>query len=108
MAGNTAKMSVEAVQAAISNYDTRAHEFQDVVNGIKSVFFDLEDTWTGAAEQAYETQLRELLKNLQTIMNSMNGAKAKLQLAVQAYEAVEETNVSAINALDEGQADYVV
>ena len=108
MAGNIAKMSVDAVQAAMSNYDARSHEFLDVVNGIKSVFFDLEDTWTGAAEQAYETQLRELLKNLQTIINSMNGAKAKLQVAVQAYEETENTNVSAISGLDEGQADYVV
>ena len=52
MAGNQARLNESEVQAAISNFDTRKHEFQDVVNGIKSVMFDLEDTWTGAAEQA--------------------------------------------------------
>ncbi|MBQ8110569.1 MAG: WXG100 family type VII secretion target [Clostridia bacterium] len=108
MAGNQARLNESEVQAAISNFDTRKHEFQDVVNGIKSVMFDLEDTWTGAAEQAYEGQVRDLLKNLQTILNSMDGAKSKLQLAIQSYSELENENVSAINALDEGQADYTV
>mgnify|MGYP002866410148 CR=1 FL=1 len=79
-----------------------------MVNGIKGVMFDLEDTWTGAAEQTYEAQVRDLLKNLQTILNSIEGAKGKLQLAVQSYTELENENVSAINALDEGQGDYTV
>ena len=108
MPGNQARLNEAEVQAAISNFDTRKHEFQDVVNAIKSMMFDLEDTWTGVAEQAYETQVRELLKNLQTILNSMDGAKAKLQLAIQSYQEMEDSHVSAINALDEGQADYMV
>lgn len=108
MAGNQARLNESEVQAAISNFDSRKHEFQDVVNAIKSVMFDLTDTWTGVAEKAYEQQVRDLLKNLQTILNSMDGAKAKMQLAIQSYQELEDTNVSAINALDEGQADYVV
>ena len=38
----------------------------------------------------------------------MDGAKSKLQLAIQSYSELENENVSAINALDEGQADYTV
>ena len=108
MAGNIAKISVEAVQAAISNYEARKSDFQNVVNGIKGAFFDLEDTWKGAAEQTYESQLRELLKNLETIFVSMDGAKAKLQLALQTYEETENAQVSAINAVEAGEGDYVV
>lgn len=108
MAGNIARISVEAVQAAISNYGQRKSDFQNVVNAIKSAFFDLEDTWKGVAEQTYEAQLRDLLKNLETIFTSIDGAIGKLQLAVQAYEETENTNVSAINAVDAGQGDYVV
>lgn len=108
MPGNTARLNESEVQAAISNFDTRKHEFQDVVSAIKGVMFDLEDTWTGVAEQAYESQVRDLLKNLQTILNSMEGAKSKLQLAVQSYSELENENVSAINALNEGQGDYAV
>ena len=108
MAGNQARLNESEVQAAITNFETRKHEFQDVVNGIKSVMFDLEDTWTGAAEQTYESQVRELLQNLSTILNSIEGAKSKLQLAVQSYADMENESVNATNNLDEGQADYMV
>ena len=107
MAGNQARLNESEVQAAISNFDTRKNEFQDVVNAIKNIMFDLEGTWTGAAEQAYEGQVRELLKNLQTILVSMDGAKSKLQLAITSYSEMENENVQAINALDEGQGDYI-
>ena len=63
------------------NFEVRKHQFQDVVNAIKGVMFDLEDTWTGVAEQTYEAQVRGLLKNLQTILQAMEGAKGKLELA---------------------------
>lgn len=106
MAGNIAKMSPEAVQAAISNFSTREHEFMDVVNAIKGVMFDLEGTWTGVAEQTYENQVRALLKNLETIQQSMEGAKGKLQLAINAYQETEGKNVSAISGVDSTPAAY--
>ena len=108
MAGNIAKMSVEAVQAAITEFDSREHEFNDAVNAIGNTMFNLEGTWTGEAEQAFENRLRELMNNVKTIINSMEGAKAKLQLAISSYEETEATQTSAINAVNEGESDYVV
>ncbi len=108
MAGNTMRMNVEAVQAAMSNYDARKNEFQTVVNTIKTTLFDLEGTWTGAAEKAYEGQARQLLQNMGTILNALDGAKGKLQVAINAYEAVEAAQKGAIDALDAGKSDYVV
>ena len=108
MAGNMSRLSEGEVRAAIMNFEVRKHQFQDVVNAIKGVMFDLEDTWTGVAEQTYEAQVRGLLKNLQTILQAMNGAKGKLELAIQSYQAMEHENVAAINALEGGQADYTV
>lgn len=108
MAGSTMRMNVEAVQAAMSNYDARKNEFQDVVNTIKTTLFDLEGTWTGAAEQAYENQARQLLQNMNTILNAIEGAKGKLQVAINAYEAVESAQKAAIDAVDPGKSDYVV
>ena len=108
MPGNTARMNEAEVRAAIMNFNVRKHQFQDVVMSLKGVMFDLQDTWTGVAEQTYEAQVRALLKNLQTILQAMEGAKGKLELAIQSYHAMEAENAGHINALDAGQGDYTV
>ena len=108
MAGSQARFNESEVQAAISNYDARKGEFENIVNAIKGAMFDLEETWTGTAEQTFRGQLSDLLKNLQTILTSIDGAKAKLQLAITTYQEVESENVTAINAVNEGQGDYTV
>ena len=106
MAGSTARFSPEAVQGAIANFNSRSTEFNTVVMTLKSTMFDLEGTWTGAAEQTYEQQARQLFNNLQTITNSIQGAVGKLQLAISSYEQTEQAQQSAINAVQEGQAGY--
>ena len=102
------RMSVEEVENAINNFEARRHEFEDVTNVIGSTMFDLTGTWTGAAEQAFEGQARQLLNNLKTIMNSMEGAKGKLQTAIAAYEATEEAQSGSINAVNSTPVSYNV
>lgn len=95
-----ARMSPEAVQGVIANYQSRSHEFHDVVEAIKGTMFDLQGTWTGAAEQAFEGQVRALLANLTTVEQSVQGAIGKLQLAIAKYEEVERKNVAGANAVE--------
>lgn len=101
------RMSPEAVQAAIANFNSREHEFSDVINTIKGTMFDLQGTWTGAAEQAYEGQTRALLQSLQTILQSMEGAAGKLQLAINSYQENESAQQAGINAVDSTPVSYV-
>lgn len=107
MAGTNVRVSAEELQAAMSNFETRKNDFQEVINGIKSILWDLEGTWTGVAEQAYESQARDLMNNMQVIMQSMDGAKGKMQLVLNSYMELEEDRVGGFNALDEGTPDYV-
>lgn len=104
----TMRMEVSEVQAAISNFDARGHEFNDAVNTIGSTMLFLASTWTGEAERAFQTQITDLLKNVKTIMDSIEGAKQRLNIAISAYEETESTQQSAINAVEEGASDYVV
>ena len=100
------KMNVEDARAATQDYKNKSTEFITAVQALESTMFNLQGTWKGAAEQAYETQARELFKNLRSITNSIDGAVERVEFAIQQYDEVEGQNQSAINAVDEGQADY--
>ena len=107
MAGSSIYMNKAEVEATRGQYESQKAEFLSIVNTIKSTLWDLEGTWTGKAEQTYEAQARELLNNLQTIEQSLDGAMEKLNLAIQTYETVEKAQQAAINAVDAGASDYV-
>ena len=107
MAGSSIYMNKAEVEATRGQYESQKAEFLSIVNTIKSTLWDLEGTWTGKAEQTYEAQARELLNNLQTIEQSLDGAMEKLNLAIQTYETVEQAQQAAINAVDAGASDYV-
>lgn len=108
MAGNNIKMNVSEVQTAITNFETRKNEFQDSVNTIASTMLFLASSWTGTAEQTFQRQITDMLKNVKTIMESIEGANARLKLAISSYEETENAQSAALNALDEGASSYVV
>lgn len=100
------RMNVDGARAAIANYKSKEQEFNTIVMTLKATLFDLQGTWKGVAEQAYEAQARQLFDNLASITNSIEGAVERVEFAIQQYDEVEAQNQSAINAVEEGQADY--
>ena len=102
------KVSVEALENAISTFNTKKETFMSTFDKIKLTVFDLGGTWTGDASNAFETQVRVLTAKRATIENSMEGAVSKLQTVITEYERVESENVSGSDALaDDANVSYI-
>ncbi|MBQ4089710.1 MAG: WXG100 family type VII secretion target [Clostridia bacterium] len=102
------KVSVEALENAISTFNTKKETFLSTFDKIKLTVFDLGGTWTGDASNAFESQVRELTTKLKTIETSMEGAVSKLQTVITEYQRVESENVSGSDALaDDASVTYI-
>lgn len=102
------KVSIEALETAISTFNTKKDTFMGIFDRIKLTVFDLGGTWTGDASNAFESQVRELTAKLATIETSMNGAVGKLQTVISEYQNLETTNVNSAEALaDDADISYI-
>ena len=107
-ANENVKVSIEALENAISTFNTKKETFMSTFDRIKLTVFDLGGTWTGDASNAFEAQVRELTTKLKTIEGSMDGAVGKLQTVITEYQNLESTNVTAAESLaDDANISYI-
>ena len=95
-----AKMNINEVQETITHFNNDKDEFETVVARLGSIMGNLQATWTGEASRAFAGRLTDMRLNLNTILESMEGSTNKLKEAIHAYQAIEETQVGSINAVN--------
>ena len=64
MAGSITRVSVEALNKAISDYNARKQEMQVAYLQISNTVRQLNVTWTGSSSKKFADQFDQLYKNL--------------------------------------------
>jgi len=97
------KVSREAMQEAISNFETRKMAMENACLKISNEVRELDSTWHGQASETFKAQFDEMYTKLKQNEPAMAEIISDLKKAVDLYEAAEKEAESLINSLDEGR-----
>lgn len=106
MADGMTRVSIPALEEAISNFETKKNSMEIAYLKISNAVRELGSTWKGASSDKFEQQFAEMYKNLQQTEERMDGAIAKLRTAMETYQEVEDANRAASEALESGNTMY--
>lgn len=98
------KMSREAMQTAISNFETRKASLENAYLKISNEVRVLDGTYHGEASERFKSQFDQLYKNLQQNETVMSNVIANLKTALSTYEEFEQAAANLINNAEEGIA----
>lgn len=98
------KMSREAMQTAISNFETRKTGLENAYLKISNEVRVLDGTYHGEASEKFKSQFDQLYKNLQQNETVMSNVIANLKTALEIYEEQEQVATNLINNAEEGTA----
>lgn len=98
------KMSREAMQTAISNFETRKASLENAYLKISNEVRVLDGTYHGEASEKFKSQFDQLYKNLQQNETVMGNVIANLKTALEIYEEQEQIATNLINNAEEGTA----
>ena len=102
------KMSREAMQTAISNFETRKTSQENAYLKISNEVRVLDGTYHGEASEKFKSQFDQLYKNLQQNETVMGNVIANLKTALEIYEEQEQIATNLINNAEEGTASTSV
>lgn len=98
------KVSVDAMQTAISNFESRKLGLENAYLKISNEVRVLDGTYHGEASEKFKSQFDQMYKNLQQNETVMSNVIAKLKEALATYEEQEQAATNLINSLEEGTA----
>lgn len=98
------KMSTEAMQTAISNFEARKSGLEIAYLKISNEVRTLDGTWHGEASEKFKSQFDGLYKKLQQNETVMSNVINNLKSALSTYEAQESEITSMMNSAEEGTA----
>jgi len=95
-------LSQEAMEAAISNYESRKTALENVCKKIMDEVNNLDGTWHGEASEKFKTQFEAMYQNLQQNITVMGNIINNLKQALNIYEEKEELVQKMMDAIEEG------
>ena len=98
------RMSKDAMQEAISNFETRKMALENTYLKISNQVRELDSTWHGEASEKFKAQFEDMYKNLKQNETVMSNVISNLKTALSTYEAEETSAEALINSLSEGTA----
>ena len=102
MAGSITRVSIEALNKAISDYNARKQEMQVAYLQISNTVRQLNVTWTGSSSKKFADQFDQLYKNLEQTEQQMDAATKKLEQARDLYQQAETEAKSLLQQAEEG------
>ena len=98
------RVSKEALETAITNYETRKTSLENAYLKISNEVRVLSGTWRGEASEKFMSQFDELYKNLQQNETVMSNVISKLKEALSVYEEQETAAEQMAQGLETGTA----
>ena len=102
MSGSITRVSIEALNKAISDYNARKQEMQVAYLQISNTVRQLNVTWTGSSSKKFADQFDQLYKNLEQTEQQMDSATKKLEQARDLYQQAETEAKSLLQQAEEG------
>ena len=94
------RLSQDAMEAAINNFEARKNAFENVCKKIADEVKTLDGTWQGEANEKFNTQFEAMHQNLQQNITAMTNIINNLKKALSIYEAKEEVVTKMMDALE--------
>lgn len=96
------RISEDALRTAISNYETKRTELENVCLKISNEVRVLDGTWHGEASEKFKSQFDDMYSKLKQSDTSMANIVSKLKQALDTYQKVETEIQNMINQAEEG------
>ncbi|MBQ8088419.1 MAG: WXG100 family type VII secretion target [Clostridia bacterium] len=107
MADSTTRVSIPALQDAISTYQQKRDALKMAYMSINDEVTKAHSTWTGDAANKFVEQFAQMYRNLSETDVQMEGAITKLNKVMEEYEAVESRARSLMESAQEGTTPTV-
>lgn len=98
------RMSEEALQTAITTFETRKMALENSYLKISNEVRTLDGTWHGEASEKFKTQFDALYRNLKQNETVMSNVISNLKSALSIYQEQENVITQTFNAMEEGSA----
>lgn len=96
------KLSKEAMETAISNFETRKAGLENAYLRISNEVRTLDGTWNGEASEKFKAQFETLYQNISQSEQVMTNIIESLRKALAEYTDIEAQASNAFSALDTG------
>ena len=96
------KVSEEALQTAISNYETKRVELENTCLKISNEVRVLDGTWHGEASEKFKSQFDEMYNKLKQSDTTMANIVNNLKKALETYTNLEEQIKTIMMNAEEG------
>ncbi|MBQ4159005.1 MAG: WXG100 family type VII secretion target [Clostridia bacterium] len=96
------RVSQEAIEAAISNFEARKTALENSYLKISNEVRTLDGTWHGEASEKFKAQFDTLYGNLKQNETVMSNVISNLKTALSIYQEQEAKASALINSLEEG------
>lgn len=90
----TVKVQTEELRNAASTINDKIKTLENVVTALNAQITTLNSYWTGGAHDAFETALKDDIKEINDFINEAKDYKADLIKIASAYESAESSNKS--------------
>lgn len=96
------RVSEEALQAAIANYETKRVELENTCLKISNEVRVLDGTWHGEASEKFKSQFDEMYNKLKQSDTAMCNIVSNLKKALETYTNVETEIRAMFDSVEEG------
>lgn len=96
------KVSEEAFNAAINNFNNSKIALQSCYTSIHKYVMDLQTTWKGEANSTFTQKFEELYKNVEKTETVMDNVISKLKQALGMYQEQDEQAKTLYSATEVG------